>query len=458
MISSLLSGTTSIHDLFYPKLEPFSLFSSDSTTDASGNPVDASGNPTSSGGMFGMGSMFSSSSSSIDASGNPVDASGNPVDASGNPTSSGGMFGMGSMFSSSSSSTDASGNPVDASGNPTSSGGMFGMDNMFSSSSTDASGNTVDASGNPVNTTNPSIAPYLDFFKSLFFLFVQICIIGYLGSSFLTLVRMSGSKPFLDKFMPSDINAYPYCTPSDPKLSGEGAQHVEIDDDSLYSFGFPYNLYCDPGDEDGNTCSKTCGVIKRELKDQNAFFKYTSYDFWIAMSSKHTYATLRAFIKMVVTSLNSIVKQDRSDAYGIVENIVMVIGLIFMYIVGLSGGFVGFFLTYAFQMYNSGFVFFGLAWTFGLFLLSWIPPLLNFFGFIFQFILLFIWIPFTQINEATQSKMVFEIFHKKKTLLMLLFCLGMIMNAFNYLKENEPYYVVVAVVLFLFNMYSSKLA
>ena len=37
MISSLLSGTTSIHDLFYPKLEPFSLFSSDSTTDASGN-------------------------------------------------------------------------------------------------------------------------------------------------------------------------------------------------------------------------------------------------------------------------------------------------------------------------------------------------------------------------------------------------------------------------------------
>jgi len=269
---------------------------------------------------------------------------------------------------------------------------------------------------------------------------------------------MSNSKKFLDSFMPSDINAYPYCTPSDPNLSGEGAQHVEIDDDSLYSFGFPYNLYCGLGDDDKNTCSKTCNVIKRELKDDNAFFKYTSYDFWIAMSSKHTYATFRAFIRMVFTSLNSIVRQDRSDAYGIVENVVMAIGLIFMYIVGLYGGFVGFFLTYAFQIYNSGFVLFGLAWTFGLFLLSWIPPLLNFFGFIFQFILLFIWIPFIQINEATQSKMVFEIFSKKKTLLMLLFCLGMVMNAFNYLKENEPYYVVVAVVLFLFNMYSSKLA
>ena len=392
MISSLLGGTTSIQDLFYPTFnEPFSLFSSD-------------------------------------PSGNSTDPSGNTTDPSGNS----GMFG--NTFSLFSSPTDASGNTVDA------------------------SGNTVDASGNPVNTTNPSIAPYLDFFKSLFFLFVQICIIGYLGSSFLTLVRMSNSKKFLDSFLPSDINAYPYCTPADPNLSGEGAQHVEIDDDSLYSFGFPYNLYCDPGDDDKNTCSKTCGVIKRELKDKNAFFKYTSYDFWIAMSSKNTYATFRALIKMVFTSLNSIVRQDRSDAYGIVENVVMAIGLIFMYIVGLCGGFVGFFLTYAFQIYNSGFVFFGLAWTFGLFLLSWIPPLLNFFGFIFQIILLFIWIPFIQINEATQSKMVFEIFHKKKTLLMLLFCLGMIMNAFNYLKENEPYYVVVAVALFLFNMYSSKLA
>ena len=427
MISSLLGGTTSIQELFYPTFnEPFSLFSSDpsgNSTDPSGNPTDPSGNS----GMFGNTFSFSS-----DPSGNSTDPSGNSTDPSGNS----GMFGNTfSLFSSSS--TDASGNTVDA------------------------SGNTVDASGNPVTDDssgmNPSIAPYLDFFKSLFFLFVQICIIGYMGSSFLTLVRMSNSKKFLDSFLPSDINAYPYCTPSDPSLSGEGAQHVEIDDDSLYSFGFPYNLYCDPGDDDKNTCSKTCNVIKRELKDDNAFFKYTSYDFWIAMSSKNTYATFRALIKMVFTSLNSIVKQDRSDAYGIVENIVMAIGLIFMYIVGLSGGFVGFFLTYAFQIYNSGFVFFGLAWTFVLFLLSWIPPLLNFFGFIFQIILLFIWIPFIQINEATQSKMVFEIFHKKKTLLMLLFCLGMVMNAFNYLKENEPYYVVVAVVLFLFNMYSSKL-
>jgi hypothetical protein len=120
----------------------------------------------------------------------------------------------------------------------------------------------------------------------------------------------------------------------------------------------------------------------------------------------------------------------------------------------MYGGFIGFFMTYAFQFYNSGFVLAGLAWTLGLFLLSWIPPFLNFFGFIFQAILLFLWIPFVQNNEATKTKIVFEVFKKKKTLWLLLFSIGMVMNAFKYLKENEPYYVLVAVGLFLFNMYA----
>ena len=399
MISSLLGGTTTIKDLFSPNLEPFSLFSS--------SPSDASGNTT--------------------------DASGNVTDASGN-----GMFGNTfSLFSSS---------PSDASGNATS-----------TTNSTDPSNNsTTDAdSGNETDANqNPSIAPYADFFKSLFYLFVQICIIGYIGSSFLTLVRMSASKSVMNKWIPSDVNSYPYCAPSDPKLGGQGAQNVEIDDDPLYSFGFPYNLYCDPGDDNLNTCSKTCGVIKRELKDPNAFFEYTPFSFWIAMSSKYTYATFRSFVKMVCTSMSSIVTQDKYDSYGIVENIVMAIGVIFIYVIGLYGGFIGFFMTYAFQIYNSGFMMFGLAWTFGLFLLSWIPPFLNFFGFIFQSIIMFLWIPFTQVNESTQTKVVFEIFKKKKSLLMLLFSLGMVMNAFKYLNGSEPYYVVVAVVLFLFNMYA----
>ena len=404
MISSLLGGTTNIKDLFSQKLEPFSLF----TSDASGN--DATG--------------ATGATATVDASGN------------------GGMFGNTfSLFSSSSTTTNQNQNG-NASSTPT-------------STSTDAdAANTNTDNANASGNMNPSIAPYAEFFKSLFFLFVQICIIGYLGSSFLTLVHMSNSKKFLNRFMPSDVNAYPYCAPSDPNLAGQGAQHVEIEDDSLYSFGFPYNMYCDPGDEEGNTCSKTCGVIKRELKDPNAFFEYTPFSFWLAMSSKNTYAAFRAFIKMVCTSLNSVVRQDQSDSYGIVENVVMAIGILFIYIVGLYGGFLGFFMTYAFQIYNSGFMMFGLAWTFGLFLLSWIPPLLNFFGFIFQSILLFLWIPFTQINETTQSKVVFEIFKTKKSLMMLLFSLGMIMNAFKYLKGSEPYYVVVAVALFLFNMYA----
>jgi hypothetical protein len=420
MISSLLGGTTNIKDLFSQKLEPFSLFSS-SSSDAPGNDATATGTTT----------------------------TGATGDASGN----GGMFGNTfSLFSSSSS----DGNTTTAT-NQNQNGNADGSNGSGSTptpTSTDAnSDNTADANASGGNT-NPSIAPYADFFKSLFYLFVQICIIGYLGSSFLTLVRMSNSKRFLNRFMPSDVNAYPYCTPSDSNLAGQGAQHVEIEDDSLYSFGFPYNMYCDPEDEAGNTCSKTCGVIKRELKDPNAFFGYTPFSFWLAMSSKNTYAAFRAFIKMVCTSLNSVLRQDESDSYGIVENVIMAIGVLFIYIVGLCGGFLGFFMTYAFQIYNSGFMMFGLAWTFGLILLSWIPPLLNFFGFIFQSILLFLWIPFTQINQNTQSKIVFEIFKTKKSLMMLLFSLGMVMNAFNYLKGYEPYYVVVAVALFLFNMYA----
>ena len=402
MISSLLGGTTSIKDLFSQKLEPFSLFSS----------------------------------SSVDASGNDTTAT---TDASGN----GGMFGNTfSLFSSSSS--DASVNDTTATAATAS--------NQNQNGNTDGSSDSSSAGDN--GNMNPSIAPYADFFKSLFFLFIQICVIVYLGSSFLTLVRMSNSKQFLNKFMPSDIHAYPYCAPSDPNLAGQGAQHVEIEDDSLYSFGFPYNMYCDPEDDEGNTCSKTCGVIKKELKDPNAFFEYTPFSFWLAMSSKNTYATFRAFIKMICTSLNFVIKQDHYDSYGIIENLVMVVGILFIYVIGVCGGFLGFFMTYAFQIYNSGFMLFGLAWTFGLFLLSWIPPLLNFFGFIFQFILLFLWIPFTQINEATQSKVVFEIFKTKKSLIMLLFSFGMVINAFTYLKDNEPFYVLIAVALFLFNMYA----
>ena len=393
MLSSFLNGTTSIKDLFSPssnKLEPFSLFSS------------------------------------TDASGNTVDASGNTVDASGN-----GLFG--NLFPSLSPfSSDPSGNTVDA------------------------SGNTVDASGNATDSSNmnPSIAPYADFFKSLFFLFIQVCIIGYLGASFLVLVRMSISKRLLNKFMPSNINAFPYCAPSDPRLGGMAAQTAEVSDDALYSYGFPYNLYCDPGDDEGNTCSKTCNVIKQELKDPNAFIEYTSFSFWLSMSSKNTYATFRAFIKMVCSSLSSLLLQDQNDTYGIIENAIMAIGVLFIYVIGMYGGFIGFFMTYAFQFYNSGFVLAGLAWTLGLFLLSWIPPFLNFFGFIFQAILLFLWIPFVQNNEATKTKIVFEVFKKKKTLWLLLFSIGMVMNAFKYLKENEPYYVLVAVGLFLFNMYA----
>jgi hypothetical protein len=405
MISSLLGGTTSIKDLFSQKLEPFSLFSS----------------------------------SSVDASGNDTTAT---TDASGN----GGMFGNTfSLFSSSSS--DASGNDTTATAATAATAA-----NQNQNGNTDGSNDSSSAGDN--GNMNPSIAPYADFFKSLFFLFIQICVIVYLGSSFLTLVRMSNSKQFLNKFMPSDIHAYPYCAPSDPNLAGQGAQHVEIEDDSLYSFGFPYNMYCDPEDDEGNTCSKTCGVIKKELKDPNAFFEYTPFSFWLAMSSKNTYATFRAFIKMICTSLNFVIKQDRYDSYGIIENLVMAVGILFIYVIGVCGGFLGFFMTYAFQIYNSGFMLFGLAWTFGLFLLSWIPPLLNFFGFIFQFILLFLWIPFTQINEATQSKVVFEIFKTKKSLIMLLFSFGMVMNAFTYLKDNEPFYVLIAVALFLFNMYA----
>ena len=169
------------------------------------------------------------------------------------PSSNKEGFSLSSPFSSS---TDASGNPVtDASG------GMFGnVSSMFSSSPTDASENpttdpsgspTVDASGpdaseNPVNT-NSSITSYVAFFQSLFFLFIKICIIGYLGASFLCLVGMKRTD--LTNYLPSDINRYPYCTP-------DGTKEFGVEGDPIYSYGFPYNLYCDSNDDE--KVSKTC--------------------------------------------------------------------------------------------------------------------------------------------------------------------------------------------------------
>ena len=48
--------------------------------------------------------------------------------------------------------------------------------------------------------------------------------------------------------MPSDINNYPYCTP-------DGTQEFGVEGDSIYSYGFPYNLYCEPDDD--YKCAKT---------------------------------------------------------------------------------------------------------------------------------------------------------------------------------------------------------
>lgn len=409
-MTSFLNGTTPISALFSSSKEAFSLSSPfSSSTDASGNPTtDPSGNDTS---MFG--NMFSSSSSSTDASGN----------------STGGIFGnMSNMFSYSS--TDASGNPT-----PT-------------ATTTDASGPppTTDSSGNPVNT-NPSVSTYADYFKSLFFLFIKICIVGYLGASFLCLIRMS--RQDLTNYLPSDINRYPYCSP-------DGTQEFGVKEDPIYSYGFPYNLYCDSNDDE--KCSKTCQVIKNELRDPDAFVEYTPFAFWLSLSMKNTYATFRAFIKMICIKMGNLLGQNKYDSYGILENIIMLFGALLVYILLLYGGFIGFFMSYAFQFYNSGFLMSGFAWTLGLFLVSWIPPFFNFFGFILQVLVTFLWIPFTQNKEYQDStkntKVVFEIFKEKKKLLVVLFSIGMVMNAFNYLTAYEPYYVLIAVSMFLFNMFA----
>lgn len=405
-MKSFLNGATPISALFSSNKEAFSL-SSPFSSDPSGNTTtDPSGN-TSGSGIFG--NMFSGST---DPSGNST------VDASGN--TSGGVFGsMGSMFSGS---TDASGNPT-----------------------VDASGSPVDASGNPVNT-NPSISTYADFFKSLFFLFIKICIVVYLGASFLCLVRMS-TQDFIN-YLPSDINRYPYCSP-------DGTQEIGVVGDNIYSYGFPYNLYCDSNDDE--KCSKTCRVIKNELRDPDAFIEYTPFAFWLSLSIKNTYATFRAFIKMICIKMSNLLGQNQYDTYGILENVIMLLGVLLVYILVLYGGFIGFFMTYAFQFYNSGFLMSGFAWTLGLFLISWIPPFFNFFGFILQVLITFLWIPFTQNTKhespKENTKVVFEIFKSKKNLLMVLFSIGMVMNAFDYLTDYEPYYVLVAVSMFILNMY-----
>ena len=158
-----------------------------------------------------------------------------------------------------------------------------------------------------------------------------------------------------------------------------------------------------------------------------------------------------------VLSEKTEILQDQNDTYGIVENVVMAIGVLFIYIIGMYGGFIGFFMTYAFQFYNGGFILSGLLWTLGMFLISWIPPFFNFFGFIIQMLIIFLWIPFTQNTNyegesKKNTKVVFEIFKSKKNLLIIIFSIGMVLNAFSYLTAYEPYYVLVAVLIFLFNM------
>lgn len=415
-MKSFLNGAAPISALFSSNKEAFSLSSPfSSSTDASGNPTtDASG------GMFdSVSNMFSSTST--DASGNPT------TDASGNPTSSGVFGSMSSMFSSSSSSSS-----TDTSGPPT----------------TDASGTpTTDASGDAINT-NPSITTYAAFFKSLFYLFIQICIVGFIGASFLCLVKMNRTD--LTNYLPSDINRYPYCSP-------DGTQEFGVEGDPIYSYGFPYNLYCDSNDDE--KCSKTCRVIKNELRDPDAFVEYTPFAFWLSLSIKNTYATFRAFIKMICIKMGNLLKQNEYDTYGVLENIVMLFGVFLVYILILYGGFIGFFMTYAFQFYNGGFLMSGFAWTLGLFLISWVPPFLNFFGFILQALIIFLWIPFTQNkiyddNPIKNTKVIFEIFKSKKNLLIVLFSIGMVMNAFKYLTAYEPVYVLGAVAMFLFNMFA----
>jgi hypothetical protein len=149
--------------------------------------------------------------------------------------------------------------------------------------------------------------------------------------------------------------------------------------------------------------------------------------------------------------------QNKYDSYGILENVIMLLGALLIYVLVLYGGFIGFFMTYAFQFYNGGFILSGLLWTLGMFLISWIPPFFNFFGFIIQMLIIFLWIPFTQNTNyegesKKNTKVVFEIFKSKKNLLIIIFSIGMVLNAFSYLTAYEPYYVLVAVLIFLFNM------
>jgi hypothetical protein len=254
----------------------------------------------------------------------------------------------------------------------------------------------------------------------------------------------------LTNYLPSDINRYPYCSP-------DGTQEFGVEGDPIYSYGFPYNLYCDSNDDE--KCSKTCRVIKNELRDPDAFVEYTPFAFWLSLSIKNTYATFRAFIKMICIKMGNLLKQNEYDTYGVLENIVMLFGVFLVYILILYGGFIGFFMTYAFQFYNGGFLMSGFAWTLGLFLISWVPPFLNFFGFILQALIIFLWIPFTQNkiyddNPIKNTKVIFEIFKSKKNLLIVLFSIGMVMNAFKYLTAYEPVYVLGAVAMFLFNMFA----
>jgi hypothetical protein len=313
----------------------------------------------------------------------------------------------------------------------------------------------------PNTSGTPDLSNYMQFFKSLVYLFFQVLIAGYIGSCFLTLGKMD------DSLFPRNIWNKPYCSTnpeSDP-----------VD--------FPYNLFengdCKKikafDDTDGQCKSRApCDVsgggglqiggggaaVQSEYVEDDDIAVITPPGYWIRNTNVLCYSNLFRFFSMTSYYIKQcMVYNDPSN--NLVENSIMVLGVLFIIGVLCFVGFYGFFGSFIFGIYNNGFVVSGFIYTIYCFFVSWIPPSVNFFCTIFTSIKTLLFIPYTiQSKKAAANEkksVVIETMKEKKSVLMMLFSVGMLINAFIYLTSYEPFYVLFAIMFYYMTVYKEHI-
>ena len=314
----------------------------------------------------------------------------------------------------------------------------------------------------PNTSGSPDLSNYMQFFKSLVYLFFQVLIAGYFGSCFLTLGKMDES------YFPSKIWDMPYCS-NDPEKN-------PVD--------FPYNLFengdckkirafdetdgqcksrapCNVSGGGGGIQSGGVAAPQSEYVEDDDIAVITPPGYWIRNTNVLCYSNLFRFFSMTSYYIKQCMAYN-DPSNNLVENCIMILGVLFITGVLCFVGFYGFFGSFIFGIYNNGFAVSGFIYTIYCFFVSWIPPSVNFFCTILTSIKTLLFVPYTiqstnKTAENEKKSVVIEIMKEKKSVLMMLFSVGMLINSFIYLTSYEPFYVLFAIMFYYMTVYKEHI-